>query len=276
MTHLLPLSVPLQAPPGAPARPLLEVIGLSKHFMLHEQGRLIPSCADVSLHVAAGELCALVGPTGAGKSTVLRCIWRSCLPSGGDIWWHGGDTPLNLARASEGEVLALRRHALGFVTQFLHCLPRKSALEVVAQPLVARGEGSASAQARAAEALERLAVPARLWTVPPATFSGGEKQRVNLARALVAEPRLLLLDEPTASLDATTTDIVVTELQRLKADGVAMLAVFHHPELVERLADRTIRLERPQALCTPDAGTTLPDESTATQPGCYLKLETLA
>jgi len=139
---------------------------------------------------------------------------------------------------------------LGFVTQFLHCLPRKSAVEVVAEPLVTRGTRRDLAAERARELLALLNVPERLWGVPPATFSGGEKQRVNLARGLIARPRLLLLDEPTASLDPATTDRVVELLQSIKAEGVAMLAIFHHPQLVERLADRVVTLKPPVAAAT--------------------------
>jgi alpha-D-ribose 1-methylphosphonate 5-triphosphate synthase subunit PhnL len=154
----------------------------------------------------------------------------------------------DLAQALEHRILELRRRDIGFVTQFLHCLPRKPALDVVAQPLLARGEASGAARERAAALLALLNVPERLWSVPPATFSGGEKQRVNLARGLIARPRLLLLDEPTASLDPATTDRVVELLRAIKAEGVAMLAIFHQPELVNRLADRVVELSPPVAV----------------------------
>jgi alpha-D-ribose 1-methylphosphonate 5-triphosphate synthase subunit PhnL len=147
-------------------------------------------------------------------------------------------------------MLELRQQELGFVTQFLHCLPRKPALEVVAEPLLKRGAGREVALARARELLDLLNVPQRLWGVPPATFSGGEKQRVNLARGLIARPRLLLLDEPTASLDPDTTERVVDLLHSIKAEGVGMLAIFHHPELVARLAERVVRLTPPVAADT--------------------------
>jgi alpha-D-ribose 1-methylphosphonate 5-triphosphate synthase subunit PhnL len=225
---------------------ILKIEGLSKQFQLHDQQKLIPSCAQVQLEVFAGELTALIGPTGAGKSSVLKAIYRTYLPSSGRLNYRDANgTMTDLAQASEHRILELRKQDLGFVTQFLHCLPRKSAVEVVAEPLVQRGSSREAAAERARELLALLNVPERLWAVPPATFSGGEKQRVNLARGLIARPRLLLLDEPTASLDPTTTDRVVALLQSIKAEGVAMLAIFHHPELVDRLADRVVTLTPP-------------------------------
>lgn len=226
---------------------ILEVQGLSKHFQLFDQNALIPSCAEVNLKVYAGQLTALVGPTGAGKSSVLKCIFRTYLPSAGRLLYRdGSDNMVDLAQASEAQILELRSREIGFVTQFLHCLPRKSALEVVSAPLLKRGIAAPEAQEKAAELLELLNVPQRLWHVPPATFSGGEKQRINLARGLIARPRLLLLDEPTASLDPATTERVIDLLQSIKAQGVAMLAIFHQPELVTHLAEQTVRLSPPK------------------------------
>jgi len=225
---------------------ILTVENLRKHFTLHDQRKTIPSCANVSFAVEPGSLSALIGPTGAGKSSVLKCLYRTYLPSAGRLLFRTaiGET-VDLAQASEHDVLALRKHEIGFVTQFLHCLPRKAAVDVVAEPLLVRGATRAEARDSARGLLEALNVPERLWELPPATFSGGEKQRVNLARGLVARPRLLLLDEPTASLDPRTTDKVVEILQRIKTEGVAMLAIFHHSDLVTRLADQVIELAQP-------------------------------
>lgn len=230
-------------------QPILEINGLSKHFQLHEQNKLIPSCGNVHLQVHAGQLTALVGPTGAGKTSVLKCVYRTYLPSGGrilyrDIEGHSTD----LAQTSEHRILELRQKDISFVTQFLHCLPRRSALDVVCDPLVAQGIQRDAARVRAGSLLALLNVPERLWGVPPATFSGGEKQRVNLARGLIARPRLLLLDEPTASLDSVTTERVIELITSIKAEGVAMLAIFHDPELVRRLADRLVELTPPLAI----------------------------
>ncbi|MDR0997151.1 MAG: phosphonate C-P lyase system protein PhnL [Zoogloeaceae bacterium] len=227
-------------------QPVLKIDALCKSFYLHEQGKTIPSCAKVSLEVFPGTLTALVGPTGAGKSSVLKCVYRSYLPSAGRLLYRDAEGHVSdLAQVAETRMLALRGREIGFVTQFLHCLPRKAAEDVVAAPLIARGADKAKARGKARELLACLNVPERLWGVPPATFSGGEKQRVNLARGLIARPRLLLLDEPTASLDPATSARVVELLQTIKAEGVAMLAIFHHPELVTRLADRVIELKPP-------------------------------
>lgn len=225
---------------------ILKVEGLEKHFQLHEQNKLIPSCANVHLTVWPGRLTALIGPTGAGKSSVLKCVYRTYLPSAGRIRFRDTDGhEIDLASASEHRMLELREREIGFVTQFLHCLPRKGAADVAAEPLLRRGEPREAARERAAGMLDALNIPARLWNVPPATFSGGEKQRVNLARGLVSRPRLLLLDEPTASLDPKTTDRVVGLLNDLKREGIGMLAIFHHPDLVERLADHVVELSPP-------------------------------
>ncbi|MDP3187736.1 phosphonate C-P lyase system protein PhnL [Limnobacter sp.] len=223
--------------------PILQIENLNKHFTLHEQGVQIPSSWGVNLTATTGELTALVGPTGAGKSSVLKCVYRTYLPSSGSMLFTQADgTAIDLSNASESEMLHLRERDIGFVTQFLHCLPRKAAVDIVAAPLVRQGESIVNARDKARELLNTLNVPERLWNVPPATFSGGEKQRVNLARGLIAKPRLLLLDEPTASLDPHTTDRVVDLLNSIKQQGVAMLAIFHHPALVDRLADQVVEL----------------------------------
>lgn len=228
---------------------ILKIEGLSKHFQLHDQSKLIPSCTNVNIVLHSGALCALVGPTGAGKSSVLKCVYRTYLPSTGRMLFREAAGHVSdLAQASEYRMLELRHSDIGFVTQFLHCIPRRSALDVVAAPLVARGDILENAREKARELLRLLNVPDRLWALSPATFSGGEKQRVNLARGLIARPRLLLLDEPTASLDSASTDRVVDLLQAIKAEGVAMLAIFHHTELVRRLADHVVELAPPVAV----------------------------
>lgn len=228
------------------AEPILRVKGFSKHFILHEQGKTIPSSHNVNLEVYSGKLTALIGPTGSGKSTVLNGIFRTYLPSGGLVLFRteSGHT-IDLAQAGEQRILDLRKTEIGFVTQFLRVLPRQSTEDVVAQPLYQRGVSREEGRARAREILSALNLPERLWTISPATFSGGEKQRVNLARGLIAKPRLLLLDEPTASLDPKTTDRVAELIDKLKDDGVAMLAIFHQLDLVERLADDVVELEPP-------------------------------
>lgn len=226
--------------------PILQVEAYAKHFHLHEQNKRIPSSHNVHLTVHAGSLTALIGPTGAGKSSVLKGIYRTYLPSAGRILYRDAlGHEIDLVRASEHQILELRRREIGFVTQFLHCLPRQSTLDVVAQPLFALGVERQEARQRAAELLAAMNLPERLWSVSPATFSGGERQRVNLARGFIAKPRLLLLDEPTASLDPATAEKVITLIEGLKAQGTAMLAIFHQMELTRRLADQVVELALP-------------------------------
>ena len=225
---------------------ILNVENFSKQFLLHEQGKVIPSSSHVNLEVYSGSLTALVGPTGSGKSSVLKGIYRTYLPSSGSIHYTtSAGVNINLVDATEHQILELRRSEIGFVTQFLHCLPRQTTEDIVAQPLVQKGINPTKAMDAARTMLAAMKIPERLWGISPATFSGGEKQRVNLARGLIAKPRLLLLDEPTASLDAATTDTVVGLIEALKQEGTAILAIFHHIELVERMADRVVALEPP-------------------------------
>jgi alpha-D-ribose 1-methylphosphonate 5-triphosphate synthase subunit PhnL len=223
---------------------VLTVRGLGKSFTLHHQGKRIPSAQDASFTVESGRLTALVGPSGAGKSSVLKCVFRTYLPQAGSIILHG-DPDLDLATCDEHAALRARRQDIAYVTQFLYCLPRQPTVDVVAAPLAALGVAREQARAAARERLRELDLPERLWDVPPATFSGGERQRVNLARGLVHRPRLLMLDEPTASLDRRSAELVVGAIRAAKAAGVAILAIFHDPELVAALADTVVELKRP-------------------------------
>ena len=228
--------------------PILRVEHYAKQFVLHEQGKIIPSSCDVNLNVYSGRLTALIGATGAGKSTVLKGIYRSYLPTSGRLLYQTeSGHEIDLAQADEHRILELRRNEISFVTQFLHALPRQASEDVVAQPLLNKGMEKIQARDIARDMLSAMNLPERLWGISPATFSGGEKQRVNLARGLVSRPRLLLLDEPTASLDPKTTHKVVRLIEDLKHKGVAMLAIFHHPELVERMADEVVELQPPLA-----------------------------
>jgi len=226
--------------------PVLQVENFSKSFLLHEQNKRIPSSCRISFNVNAGELSALIGPTGAGKSSVLKCIYRTYLPRGGRIIYRSASgQDFDLATIDEQKILQFRRFEIGFVTQFLHCLPRQPTIDVVTQPLLAIGVTRDEANQRASELLRAMRVPERMWSISPARFSGGERQRVNLARGLIAKPRLLLLDEPTASLDPVTAECVIHIIEQLKSEGTAMLAIFHRPDITRRLVDQVIEMTMP-------------------------------
>lgn len=227
---------------------VLNVRNLSKSFFLHEQNKIIPSSQAIDFCAFKGELTALVGPTGAGKSSVLKSIYRSYLPSSGEILYKKNcGEYVDLATLDEHDILSLRKNEIGFVTQFLSALPRQTTEDVVAMPLCHRGVDLHDAREQAKSVLASLNLPEKLWSVSPTTFSGGEKQRVNLARGLLQKPRLLLLDEPTASLDPVTAELVIDLIHSLKIEGVCIVAIFHHPELVDRLADHVVTLSSPLA-----------------------------
>lgn len=229
--------------------PILQVDSYSKYFTLYEQNKLIPASFNISFSVQPGELTALIGPTGAGKSSVLKGIYRTYLPSNGRILYRDArDHILDLTLASEHQILELRRCEISYVTQFLHCLPRQATLDVVAQPLYTLGVTRNEAIFRAEQLLSAMNLPERLWSISPATFSGGERQRVNLARGFITQPRLLLLDEPTASLDNVTAECVIRLIEEFKTTGTGMLAIFHHAETTRRLADQIIDILPPPAI----------------------------
>lgn len=222
---------------------VLEVEGLAKTFHMHHLDQQLHPFADVSFVLNQGEFLLLRGPNGVGKSTLLRTIYRSYLPQAGRVVFHSRHGPVDLARAADVDITLLRRDEIGFVTQFLNARPRVAAEEIVAEPLLRAGQPAETAREEARRWLAAFGVKPDLWRAYPTTFSGGEQQKVNLARALILPQRLLLLDEPTASLDARARAALVDRLADLKAKGVAMIGVFHHPGDVEHLIDRTIDLK---------------------------------
>ncbi|MFD1554470.1 phosphonate C-P lyase system protein PhnL [Paraburkholderia silviterrae] len=230
---------------------MLRAEDVRKTFTLHGQGGIgIEALAGVSLDVERGECVVLVGPSGAGKSTFLRCLYGNYLASGGSIAIRDEAVPgqhLEIAGAAPHDVLRLRRNVVGYVSQFLRVIPRVSALDIVAAPLVSRGVEEDEARERAATLLARLNVPRRLWPLAPATFSGGEQQRVNIARGLIAQHRVLLLDEPTASLDAENRAVVASLIVEARERGAAIVGVFHDEDTRERVATRVLALTAPQA-----------------------------
>ncbi|MEO1557297.1 MAG: ATP-binding cassette domain-containing protein [Pseudomonadota bacterium] len=221
---------------------VLEIVGLTKGFSLHHLKKEIGAFDSISFDVAAGEFVLLKGANGAGKSTLLRTLYRSYLPQGGAIRFRSRHGLIDLARAADVDIAHLRRTEIGFVTQFLTARPRVSAEAIVAEPLRLAGWDAQPALAQARAALETFGVKPDLWAAYPTTFSGGEQQKVNLARALILPQKLLLLDEPTASLDANARAALVARLTELKAEGTAMIGVFHHPGDVVHLIDRVVDL----------------------------------
>ena len=220
---------------------MIHVENLAKNFVLHNQGSVaIPVLAGASFSVAAGECVALVGESGAGKSTVMRILYGNYLAQGGLVSIGGVD----ITRAAPREILALRRETLGYVSQFLRVVPRVPTLEVVAEPLLALGRTEDEALARARDLLTRLRIPERLWSLSPTTFSGGEQQRVNIARGFAHSYPALLLDEPTASLDATNRETVLSLIEEAKAGGAAIVGIFHDLDARVRVADREIDVTR--------------------------------
>lgn len=219
----------------------LVVSEVAKSFIMHlRDGIRLPVVANVSFALRAGECAVLGGPSGAGKSSILKMVYGNyAVDEGQIIVEHRGEL-VDLARAMPRVVLQVRRDTIGYVSQFLRTVPRVPALDVVAEPLVARGGDRDAARERAAELLARLNLPERLWALPPATFSGGEQQRVNIARGFITDHPILLLDEPTASLDAVNRGVVIDLIAGKKAAGVALLGIFHDADVREAVADRIV------------------------------------
>ncbi len=216
---------------------MIEVRDLSKTFTLHNQGgAVIEVMRGASLSVQPGQCVALTGASGAGKSTLMRMIYGNYLSASGSIMIGGVD----VARAEPRQIIRLRRETLGYVSQFLRVVPRVPTLDVVAEPLLAVGRDGAEARDRARDLLRRLNIPERLWGLSPTTFSGGEQQRVNIARGFAFDYPALLLDEPTASLDAQNRETVLTLIEEAKARGAAIIGIFHDAAARDRVCDREV------------------------------------
>lgn len=220
---------------------MISIEKVSKTFVLHNQGTAeIPVMAGASLKVAAGECVALVGASGAGKSTLMRMIYGNYLTASGRIMIGNVD----VATAAPREIIDLRRRTLGYVSQFLRVVPRVSTLDVVAEPLLVTGMANDAARTQAELLLARLNIPQRLWSLSPTTFSGGEQQRVNIARGFAYPYPALLLDEPTASLDPTNRAVVLEMIQEAKARGVAIIGIFHDHAARDAICDRQLDVTR--------------------------------
>jgi alpha-D-ribose 1-methylphosphonate 5-triphosphate synthase subunit PhnL len=218
---------------------MLKTHALAKSFTLHLRGGLVmPVLSGVDLEVRAGECIVLSGPSGAGKSTLMRSLYGNYRAENGTIMVRHGNGMVDVASADPRTILAVRHESLGYVSQFLRVVPRVSALDVVAEVLLARDVDPNTARDLARQLLLRLNIPARLHAIPPATFSGGEQQRVNLARGFIAEHPILLLDEPTASLDAENRAVVIRMVREAKAKGSAIVAICHDADVRDAIADR--------------------------------------
>ena len=203
---------------------MINVQNVSKTFILHQQnGVRLPVLQRASLTVNAGECVVLHGHSGSGKSTLLRSLYANYLPDEGQIQIKHGDEC---------------NTTVGWVSQFLRVIPLISALEVVMQPLLDTGVPREACAAKAARLLTRLNVPERLWHLAPSTFSGGEQQRVNIARGFIVDYPILLLDEPTASLDAKNSAAVVELIREAKTRGAAIVGIFHDEAVRNDVADR--------------------------------------
>jgi alpha-D-ribose 1-methylphosphonate 5-triphosphate synthase subunit PhnL len=216
---------------------MIDLRDVAKSFTLHNQGSVaLEVMTGASLQVAAGECVGLVGQSGAGKSTLMRMVYGNYLTASGKVMVAG----LDVARAEPRQIIRLRRETLGYVSQFLRVVPRVPTLDVVAEPLLQLGVPPEAARERSAQLLARLNIPQRLWQLSPTTFSGGEQQRVNIARGFAHDYPVLLLDEPTASLDAANRAVVLELIREAKARGAAILGIFHDEGAREQVCDRLV------------------------------------
>ncbi|MGE4273493.1 MAG: phosphonate C-P lyase system protein PhnL [Desulfitobacterium sp.] len=228
---------------------ILTLEHLSKSFTLHDLDKEIRALEDVSISLRQGEFVGITGKSGSGKSTVFKCIYRTYAPQEGHIWYNSERFGrLDLAAASEREVIYLRKHELGYVSQFLNVMPRTTARELVKQASMEVGKDQESAEWEAEKILAHFELDRELWDSYPATFSGGEKLRLNIARAMVKHPRFLLLDEPTASLDYSSKLKVRELIEQLMGEGTTMLGIFHDLEFMESLCTRVYTMQEGRLL----------------------------
>src|SRR6202048_3610163 len=220
---------------------MIEITNAEKTFTMHLQGGVeLPVVRGVSFQVNAGECMVLSGPSGAGKSSILKMIFGNYRCDGGRIGIRHQDAKIYLSKAEPRQILSVRRSTIGYVSQFLRAVPRVATADVVAEPLIVNGMARTEARERAGALLRRLNIPERLWALPPSTFSGGEQQRVHIVRGFISALPILLLDEPTASLDAVNRAVVVDLIDEKKRAGVAMVAIVHDDEIRRLIADRVV------------------------------------
>ena len=223
---------------------MLAVNNLNKQFTLHNQGGIsFQVLQEVNMNVQAGECLALAGVSGTGKSTLMRTLYANYLPQSGSINIKHKGSQVEMVGADSHTLIQVRKHTMGYISQFLRVIPRVSALQVVMQPLLELGVSEAECKEKAQTLLTRLNVPERLWNLAPATFSGGEQQRVNIARGFIVDYPVLLLDEPTASLDETNKKVVIELMNQAKQQGAALIGIFHDKDVRDQVMDREFRLQ---------------------------------
>lgn len=245
MTSQLLNSNHRQRSPDVASNVCLHAENLYKGFTLHNQGGIhLPVLKGVSLSVEAGECVALVGSSGSGKSTLMRSLYGNYRVDNGSIWVKHDGTWVDLPTLQPHELIAVRQKTIGYVSQFLRVIPRIPALEVGAEPLMELGYNPETAYDKVRELFVRLNLPERLWSLSPTTFSGGEKQRVNIARAFSVNYPILLLDEPTSALDGVNREAVMQLIEERKAQGCAMIGIFHDDEVRDRVCNRVLTFAR--------------------------------
>ncbi len=223
---------------------ILEVNDLSKAFHLHIlNGKKITALKNINFSMKEGEIIGLTGMSGSGKSSLMKCIYRTYITSSGQIMYRSRSGMIDLVKADDHKIIELRKNEITYCSQFLSVIPRVSAVDVVCENLFRIEKNKAHARVQAKNMLENLGLPPELWDAFPVTFSGGEQQRINVARAIIAKPRFLLIDEPTASLDARTKDVVINMLLKMKDSGTSVLVVSHDEYTLAQLTDRRIELK---------------------------------
>ncbi len=222
---------------------ILEVNDLSKVFNLHVlNDKRIEALKKINFSMKEGEIIGLTGKSGSGKSSLMKCIYRTYLASAGEIIYKSISGNIDLVKADDHEIIELRKNEITYCSQFLSVIPRVPAVDVVCENLFRIEKDRQIAREQTKEMLERLGLPTELWDAFPSTFSGGEQQRINIARAVIASPRFLLIDEPTASLDVKTKDVVIDLILELKKNGTSVLCISHDEYTLERLVDRRLDL----------------------------------
>lgn len=225
--------------------PILEINDYVKQFHLFIlNNKKIHALENVSFSMQQGEVIGLIGKSGSGKSTLMKSVYRTYLASSGEMWYNSeAFGPIDLVKAADHQIILLRKKEITYCAQFLSTIPRVTAIDVVAQSLLSKGIKLSDARETAKTYLERLGLPEELWDAYPSTFSGGEQQRINVAQAIIAKPRLLLIDEPTASLDPKTKDVVIDMILELKKSGTSVLCISHDAYTLDKMCDRLLELK---------------------------------